>query len=150
MKKIISVVVAVSFFMAGCASMFNGSKDMLYIRSEEPDTHFFVNQRDLGTGKSTVTAVSKKDLSTSVLRVEKAGCNAKEMPIETQFDATTLLGILLDWGIFSILIVDWAVTGAVVKAAQTEYVLTPDCPKQAQQQQVQPTAQPVAQPGSQL
>jgi hypothetical protein len=50
---------------------------------------------------------------------------------DTSFDAITLLGILIDFGLITILVIDWGITGAVTKAAQTDYALTPDCPKKA-------------------
>lgn len=130
--KFVSVAVVVSYFlltMTGCAAMFHGSNETVHVRSEEPNTRFYLNDRDLGKGTSAVTAIPKKELSKSVLRAEKAGCDTKSMPIKTQFDAVTLLGILWDFGIISILIIDWGATGAVTQAAQTDYILTPECPE---------------------
>jgi hypothetical protein len=106
--------------------MFNGSKETIYVRSEVPGTRFFANERELGTGTSAVVTLSKKELGRTVLRAEKEGHHTKSMPIATEFDGTTLLGILIDWGIFSIVCIDWLGTGAVRKAAQTDYVLTPE------------------------
>ena len=136
MKRIISLVVMVAFFISsGCASMFHGTKDTIYMKSNEPDTHYYCNDRDLGIGTATFVTIRKADLSSSTLRAEKIGCNTRTTKIDTKFDPTTLLGILIDWGIISILVVDWGSTGAVNRAAQTEYVLTPDCPKQQLLQQ---------------
>lgn len=130
-KVPIVVVMAVTMLSSSCATMFHGSTETIYVRSEEADTRFFLNQRDLGTGTSAVASVPKKDLSKTMLRASKDGCHDKATPIETQFDAITLLGVLLDWGIVSILLVDWAATGAVTMAAQSDYVITPECPKPA-------------------
>ncbi len=139
MKKVISFIVIAAFFSSGCASIFHGTKDTVYVRSEEPDTHFYCNNRDLGKGTSAVVTIAKSELKSSTLRVEKIGCNPKSAPIDTEFDATTLLGILIDWGIFSVLMIDWAANGAVTRASHNDYVLTPDCPKQ------QPVQLPVQQ-----
>ncbi len=140
--KIISLILVVAFLSSGCAAMFHGTKETVYLRSEEPDTHFYCNQRDLGIGTSAQVTLAKSDLSSSNLRVEKQGCSTKTAPIDTQFDAVTLLGILIDWGLISILIVDWGATGAVTKAAHNDYLLTPECPKTqlspVQQTQKQP------------
>lgn len=133
MLRTISLVVLISFLLTGCASIFNGTKETIYVRSDEPDTKFFVNNREIGKGTSAVTIVPKSNLSHAVLRAEKTGCNTKSSPIETSFDAVSLLGILIDWGIISILIIDWAINGAVTKAAQVDYVLTPECLQQSQQ-----------------
>jgi hypothetical protein len=131
-----SFLVIVSFLVSGCAAIFHGTTERIYVRSDEPDTRFFMNEREIGKGTSASTAINKKELKQAVLRGEKAGCDVKSSPILTAFDATTLLGILIDWGIISILVVDWAATGAITKAAQTDYVLTPECPKQQPQQQL--------------
>jgi uncharacterized protein YceK len=127
--KIISTMLIFAVFMSGCASIFHGTTDTIYVRSNEPDTTFYANNREIGKGTTGVVIVHKKDLDNTQLRAEKMGCNTKSTPIESKFDATTLLGILIDWGIISILLIDWAINGAVERAAQTDFVLTPDCQK---------------------
>jgi len=126
--KCISFLLAVSvlFFSSGCASMFNGTTETIYLRSNLPNTTFYANAREIGRGTSAVTTIPKKQLSKTTLRAEKAGCHPKTTPIETSFDATTLLGVFLDYGIFSIVCFDWIGTGAITKAAQTDYILTPE------------------------
>ena len=127
--KMISLVVMVSFFMSGCAAMFHGTTENINLRSEESDTVFFVNNSEIGKGTSAVTSLPKKNLKAAVLRAEKTGCTTQSSLIETEFDATALLGILIDCGLISILVVDWAATGAITKAAQRNYILTPKCSK---------------------
>ncbi len=129
MKRAISLVVITTFVTTGCASMFHGTKETIHVRSEEQDTRFYLNNRDIGKGTSAATTIRKKELGNAVLRAEKNGCNTKSSPIETSFDGITLLGLLLDLGIISILVVDWGATGAVTQAAQTDYILTPECSK---------------------
>lgn len=114
-------------YLSGCAAMFSGTSDTIFIRSEEPGTRFLANERDLGTGTSTVVQLSKKDLGDTVLRAQKAGCDERVSPISTSFDPITLLGLFVDFGLISILVVDWLATGAVTKASQDQYVLTPVC-----------------------
>jgi hypothetical protein len=125
--KIISLLVMFSLVVSGCASMFNGTKETIHVRSNEPDTTFYANNREIGRGNVAIATIRKKELDDTKLRVEKTGCNTKIIPLETQFDATTLLGILIDYGIISILVIDLAINGATTKAAQNDYVLTPDC-----------------------
>lgn len=125
--KVFSLLTVSLFLLSSCAAMFHGTSETIYIRSDEPNTKFYAGARELGKGTSAVTTVSKKDLDDVILRASKEGCNDKSTPIETEFDAITLLGILIDWGLISILIVDWAATGAVTQASQTDYILTPDC-----------------------
>jgi len=132
LRPLVAFSVIVTFLVSsatGCATIFHGSSETIHVRSEEADTLFFANDRDIGKGSSAVTALPKKGLSKAVLRAEKTGCETKSVPIATEFDGLTLLGILIDFGLISILVVDWAATGAVTKAAQTDYILTPECPK---------------------
>jgi len=132
LRPLIAFLVIVTFLVSsvtGCATIFHGESETIHVRSEEADTLFFANERDIGKGTTAVTSLPKKGLSKAVLRAEKAGCGTKSVPIPTEFDALSLLGILIDFGLISILVVDWAATGAVNKASQTDYVLTPECPK---------------------
>ncbi|WP_428264509.1 hypothetical protein [Haliangium sp.] len=124
MRTVIALLVAT---LTGCASMFHGTSETLYIRSEEPDTSFYIGARLVGRGESAVVSVSKSDLGETILTARKKGCSANSVPVPTTFDGLTLLGFFLDFGIISILIVDWAATGAVRKAAQNDFILTPSC-----------------------
>jgi hypothetical protein len=126
MNKILPIMTVACLLLNSCASMFSGTKETIHVRSNLPNTVFYANERELGRGTSASFTLPKKKLSTTTLRAEKKGYNTKTMPIETSFDAVCLLGILIDWGVFSIVCVDWLGTGAVTKAAQTDYVLTPE------------------------
>ncbi len=122
--------------LTGCATIFNGSEDKIHIRSEEPGTKFYLNDQELGIKESqkgtyAVTTIPKKDLKKAVLKAEKPTCTPVLSHIETKFDATTMFGFLLDYGLISILVVDWAMTGAVRTAARTDIVMTPNCASQA-------------------
>jgi hypothetical protein len=125
-KTIFPVIAVTCLLLNSCASMFSGTKETIHVRSNLPNTVFYANERELGRGSSATFTLSKKKLSSTTLRAEKKGYNTKTVPIETSFDAVCLLGILIDWGVFSIICVDWLGTGAVTKAAQTDYVLTPE------------------------
>lgn len=120
-------LVTLAFFLNSCASMFHGTKETIHIRSETPNTTFFAGEQEIGKGSSAVVTISKKKLSKTILRAEKGNCSTKTTPIATEFDGVSLLGLLLDLGIVSILVVDLGATGAVHQAAQTDYVLTPEC-----------------------
>jgi len=126
MKRVIALMVSIIVFTNGCASMFHGTSEQIHVRSEEPNTRFFMNEREIGKGTTAVTTIPKKDLSRAILRAEKEGFNSKSTTIPTEFDAVTLLGILIDCGLISILVVDFAATGATDRAAQNDFVLTPE------------------------
>jgi uncharacterized protein YceK len=146
--KIITVIMICAVFVSGCASIFHGTDDTVYVRSSEPDTTFYANNREIGKGSSATVTIPKKRLDATVLRGEKAGCNAKAASIETKFDAITLLGVLIDWGLISILVIDWGINGATVRVAQNDYVLTPECATLSQKlmQPELPSQPPVPQP----
>lgn len=56
----------------------------------------------------------------------KPSCNCYQR--QKSFDAVTLLGLLIDWGIISILVVDGACTGAWSQFDQESFVVDPQCP----------------------
>ncbi len=105
--------------------MFSGTTDTLTIRTSNPEAEIFVNDALRGHG-SVVAEVDKKD--SSVIRVEAEGCKPSQVAVAKKFDPVSLLGILIDFGIISILIVDYAATGSVNKAKHTNYVIEPICP----------------------
>jgi predicted small secreted protein len=127
MKKIISLVVAANILLtSGCATMFNGTGQTVNIRSNDESAKLFVNDQYMGKHS---TALEFKKKENYVIRAEKAGCESTTVVAQKEFDPTTLLGILLDWGIISILIVDGAATGSWQKFKQTSYVIDAKCDK---------------------
>ena len=125
-----SLILLVALFLSSCASIFTGIEEKIIFRSEEDDTFFYYNDTFAGKGKSTSVRMRKKNLDKVQLRGEKNNCTPKTQPVITEFNPLSLLGFFIDAGIVSIVIVDWAATGAIEKAAQTTYDLTPDCNKQ--------------------
>ena len=125
MKKIFAIAVLASL-LSNCATMFNGSSQQVSIRSNEENSEIYVNEAYIGKN-SGVTTLRKKDDYT--ITVRKEGCTDKSVPVAKSFDGTTLLGLLIDLGLVSILIVDGAATGAWQDFDQTSYVVDPVCPK---------------------
>jgi hypothetical protein len=104
--------------------MFSGTKATVSIHSEEPDSQIFVN--NVSVGKNTaIVPLSKKGYHT--IRVSKEGCTDAVATTGSQFDATSLLGILIDFGIVSMLIIDGAATGAITDIEPKNYIVTPTC-----------------------
>lgn len=122
LKAILCVVLSVS--IAGCATMFNGSSQVMSIRSTMDDAKLYVNENYIGKGNGTETFQKKKQYT---ITARKEGCRDTNVIVTKSFDATTLLGILIDWGIISILIVDGAATGAWQHFDKTSYLIDPDC-----------------------
>ncbi|MFV8453401.1 PEGA domain-containing protein [Vibrio campbellii] len=123
MKKMISVVVAL-FLLSGCAAMFNGTSQQVSIRSKNPSAKIYVNDAYLGDGSVITTFKKKKDYT---IRVEQDGCNSVSIPVTKSFDATTLLGVLIDFGVVSVLVVDGVGTGAWQQFDQESYIVDAQC-----------------------
>lgn len=126
MKKIyLSAILAIPlFFISGCATMFNGSSQQVSIRSNVDNAEIYVNEQYIGKGNG-VTVFKKKQNYT--ITVRKPGCDDVTIPVSKSFDATTLLGIAIDFGVISILVVDGIGTGAWQQFDQTSYVIDPKC-----------------------
>lgn len=129
MKKVfLSLSLAFTVLLnASCASMFSGTTQTILVRSDQKGTKLFLNNDEIGTDTATVQ-ISKKNLNNSILIAKKPGCTDAQSSIPTKFDATSLLGVFIDFGLISILIVDWGITGAVHEAERTSFVLNPSCP----------------------
>ena len=104
--------------------MFNGSSQQVSVRSNVEGTKLFVNEAYIGQG-SGVTTFKKKE--NYVITARKDGCMETRIPASKSFDATTLLGVFIDFGIISILMVDGVGTGAWQEFDQTSFVLDPVC-----------------------
>lgn len=110
--------------LSGCATMFNGSSQQVAIRSNQSDVDLYVNEAYIGRGNGVTTLRKKEEY---VITARKEGCQPVTIPVSKSFDATTLLGVLIDFGIITILVVDGAGTGAWKKFDQTSYVIDPQC-----------------------
>jgi len=121
-----SVCIIVCISMVGCATMFHGSTQTVTMRSNHDDTKFYVNEAYVGKG-SAVTVFQKN--KNYMLRASRDGYEDVMIPASKSFDATTLLGVLIDFGIITILVVDGIGTGAWQQFDQTTYVIDPEVAK---------------------
>ncbi len=80
-------------------------KKGITVFSDVKGTNLYLNDERIGTDSAT-TVISKKHMSNAVLKAKKKGCSDKTAKIETQIDGTTFLGILIDFGVISILMID--------------------------------------------
>jgi uncharacterized protein YceK len=125
MKQILVLTLIVTY-LTGCASMFSGTTQKLTLRSEVPGTDFYVNDEKVGTDNVIVT-IPKKRIKNTEIVAKKEGCTNAISSVDTAFDATTLLGVFVDLGLFSILLVDYGINGATREATKTNYMLNPTC-----------------------
>jgi hypothetical protein len=127
MKKYIARALLVSLVLSslsGCAAMFHGSTQQVAVRSNVPGTELFVNEAYVGKDNGVTFFQKSKNY---MITARKAGCTDTTVPASKSFDAITLLGILIDLGIFSVLLIDGAATGAWQQFDQTSYVIDPRC-----------------------
>jgi len=110
--------------MSGCAVMFHGSTQQVAVRSNVPGTELFVNEAYVGKDNGVTTFQKRNNY---MITARKAGCTDVTVPAPKSFDAITLLGLLLDAGIVSILLIDGAATGAWQQFDQTSFVIDPRC-----------------------
>lgn len=118
------ILISLLALATGCATVLTGTTDTITIRSEEPGTQLFIDGRLIGKNSATHVLDRKGD---HVFEARKKGCGTATYPVPYELNAVTLLGVFLDLGIISILVVDGLATGAAMKASTTNIVLTPDC-----------------------
>lgn len=104
--------------------MFHGTNDEVILTSGDPDAKLYMDATYLGKGSGT--AIVKRNTVHTVF-ARKKDCVDGIAQTQTSFDAVSLLGILIDWGLISMLVVDWAATGAMWKTDPLLYNVTPNC-----------------------
>lgn len=127
LARITAVITSASVLtmsMSGCAAMFHGSTQQVAVRSNVPGTDLFVNEAYVGKDNGVTTFQKKNNY---MITARKAGCTDTTVPAPKSFDAITLLGVLIDFGIVSVLLIDGAATGAWQQFDQTSFVVDPRC-----------------------
>lgn len=125
--KLIIKLVSVTLILAtlsGCAAMFHGTSQQIAIKSNDQTAEIFVNEAYMGKGR--VYTIFKKNMSYNIT-VRKEGCTEVTIPVTKSFDPTTLLGLFIDSGVISILVVDGVGTGAWQQFDPTRYIIDPNC-----------------------
>jgi uncharacterized lipoprotein YehR (DUF1307 family) len=127
MKKSLTLLILIlSLSLTGCASMISGTSQQITLNSEVKGAKLYLNDEYIGTD-SAVTKVSKSKLSDAVLKAKKDGCADAVKTVDTKVDGTAFLGCLLDLCIFSVILTDTVITGAIKEAERTSYILNPKC-----------------------
>jgi hypothetical protein len=110
--------------LSGCAAMFHGSSQQVAVRSNVPGTELYVNEAFVGKDNGVTTFQKRNNY---MITARKAGCTDTTVPAPKSFDAITLLGVLIDFGLVSVLLIDGAATGAWQQFDQTSFVVDPRC-----------------------
>tara|TARA_B110001454_G_scaffold106457_1_gene100191 strand:+ start:26310 stop:26705 length:396 start_codon:yes stop_codon:yes gene_type:complete len=117
-----------SFQLISCATILHGSTDQVEILSTVTDTQIYINDvyRGIaGPEQPLEVTIPKRGRVTFVGK--KANCLEGEKVVRRSVDPATFLGILIDGGLFSILLVDIVGTNAFVHADQSSYLLELEC-----------------------
>jgi uncharacterized protein YceK len=123
MKKL-ALIAFVALSLTGCSTLFKGTTETISVNSIEKGTTLYVDGAARGVDSATV---SLKKGKTYHLRAEKEGCEPVVGLTNEAFDPTSLLGVLLDFGLITIPID--MITGAAWKIEPTTYTLSPICKK---------------------
>ena len=121
-KSTTVVSVSLAALVSGCASMFHGTSDTITVTSLEKDAVIYVDGAPRGKD-SAMAQVKRGDKHT--IKVSKEGCQDAIAETGDSFDAISLLGILIDFGIITIP-VDMGIGGAW-KTDPTIYTVSPIC-----------------------
>lgn len=124
MNKAVVFAAAATVGLSGCAAMFNGTSQEIAVRSHDDSAKIYINDAYMGKGNIRTTFHKDKEYT---IRVEAKECTPTEVKANKSFDPTTLLGVFVDYGIFSILIIDGVATGSWQKFDQESYVINAQC-----------------------
>jgi hypothetical protein len=106
------------------------------IRSGDPKAELYLNDEAVGIASATATVDRDK---TYTIQAKEAGCQTRTVQTGDKFDPISLLGIFLDLGIVSILIIDMGISGAAWKTYPLTYTVNPICPLNSQTSQTPQT-----------
>lgn len=121
-------LIILGYLVSGCATIINGSTENIQIAVSKPEAKVYINDTLIGIsemGKNIEAEIPKK--GAIAISIEHSSCEKEYYQLRRTIDPTTFLGLLLDGGIFSILIVDILGTNAFVKAEQSFFEFELDC-----------------------
>ena len=122
MKLAIPSLLLTSALLSGCASVIKGQQDTITVNSLEKGSAIFIDGVQRGVDDA-LAQVKKGNPHT--IKATKEGCQAVIIQTGESFDATSLLGILIDFGIITIPID--LISGAAWQTEPTIYTVTPIC-----------------------
>lgn len=111
--------------------MFNGTKETVSVQTPSQESEIYVNGQYVGEGQAQ-TSIRKKGNVT--ITAKREGCRSHSVQVDRTFDPVTLLGLFIDGGLFSILLIDGAATGAWSKAVRTSFSLSPRCEESGEEE----------------
>ncbi|WP_230432204.1 hypothetical protein [Plesiomonas shigelloides] len=121
-KHVIAALIP-CFLITGCSSIIHGTSEKLTVNSAVPNTKIYVDGALVGNDGAMFTAKRGEDYT---IKAVKTGCESTTVMTSNTFDATSLLGILIDFGIISIPID--LISGAAWKPTAKVITVNPVCP----------------------
>ncbi len=127
MKRLLTIMLSVGLAVqtSGCAYLFHGTSDQITINSPDPNAEIYLNDQLIGRGNASATVDRGKEYE---IAAKEKGCEPATARTGDKFDPVSLLGIFIDAGIVSILIIDMAATDAAWKTYPLSYSVNPTCP----------------------
>lgn len=123
MKKLI-VAALVTVGLSGCSSVINGTTDSIAVRSSNPSAKLYIDGVPYGTEGAVFSAKRGRNY---IIEAKSEGCQTGTVVTDDKFDATTLLGVFVDFGIFTI--PTDLISGAAWKPASEIIMVNPICSK---------------------
>jgi len=127
-----TTVVALSLCLGSCASIIHGTTDTITVNSLDPQATIYVDGAARGVG---VAQIDVKRGKKHAIWAVKDGHQSSIVETGESFDPTTLLGILIDFGIITIPID--LISGAAWRVEPTTYTVTPVVHEQARTEQAE-------------
>lgn len=131
MKKIISLLILGTFllFQSSCATIINGSTESISIQVIQSDAKVYINEVLVGVSEPNLVLQAEIPKRREiVIKVEKEQCDTYYKIVAKKIDLTTFLGLLIDRGLISILLVDLYATNAFHRASQNFFSVDLNCP----------------------
>lgn len=121
MKKTIFISSVVSvILLSGCATVIKGDTQKVFLRSDNPETVFYVDGKKLPKGKNFFEYKKGKNYA---VKGEIQGCDDVIVHTENVFDNTSLLGFVLA----PLTVPVDLYTGAAFKPELSTIVINPVC-----------------------
>ncbi len=122
--------------LTGCATIYRGPVDSIFLNSREPGTEIRVNDVIIGTDSALANLPKKGD---HIVRGVKSGCQTTEVLVKKEFDPVSLFnfvagvgsnalvaGSFLPVSIGAVLVDYWG-TGALMMGTNANLDVTPKC-----------------------
>lgn len=125
-RSILTLVVATQ--LVACATIINGSTERIEVAANVSDTRVYVNDVFIGqAGPQHPLRIEIPKRGLLTFTGKKENCSTAETKIVRRLDPVTFLGLILDMGLITIIVVDWLGTNAIYRSSYQNYYLNLGC-----------------------